>query len=103
MSLSLRHLRYFVAAAETGQVSRAAVELNVSQSAVTGAIRQIETRIGTRLFERHSTGVTLTFEGSRFLQHESRAAREIEAGEMKRRERRSKARSSPGETGGVDA
>jgi DNA-binding transcriptional LysR family regulator len=69
MSLSLRHLRYFVATAETGQVSRAAVELNVSQSAVTGAIRQIETRIGTRLFDRHSTGVTLTFEGSRFLQH----------------------------------
>ena len=69
MSLSLRHLRYFVAAADTGQVSRAAVELNVSQSAVTGAIRQIETRLGTRLFERHSNGVTLTFEGSRFLQH----------------------------------
>jgi DNA-binding transcriptional LysR family regulator len=69
MTLSLRHLRYFVAAAETGQVSRAAVELNVSQSAVTGAIRQIETRIGTRLFDRHSNGVTLTFEGSRFLQH----------------------------------
>src|ERR1700682_2078729 len=69
MSLSLRHLRYFVATAQTGQGPRPAREVNVSQSAVTGAIRQIETRIGTRLFERHSTGVTLTFEGSRFLQH----------------------------------
>jgi DNA-binding transcriptional LysR family regulator len=69
MSISLRHLHYFVAAAETGQVSRAAVELNVSQSAVTGAIRQIESRIGARLFDRHSTGVSLTLEGSRFLQH----------------------------------
>jgi DNA-binding transcriptional LysR family regulator len=69
MTVSLRHLRYFVATAETGQVSRAAVELNVSQSAVTGAIRQIESRVGARLFDRHSNGVTLTFEGSRFLQH----------------------------------
>lgn len=69
MSLSLRHLRYFVAAAEAGQVSRAAVELNISQSAVTGAIKQIESRIGARLFDRHSNGVTLTLEGSRFLQH----------------------------------
>jgi DNA-binding transcriptional LysR family regulator len=69
MTLSLRHLRYFVATADSGQVSRAAVELNVSQSAVTGAIRQIEARVGARLFDRHSNGVSLTFEGSRFLQH----------------------------------
>jgi DNA-binding transcriptional LysR family regulator len=69
VSLSLRYLRYFVAAAETGQVSRAAVELNVSQSAVTGAIKQIESRLGARLFDRHSNGVTLTLEGSRFLKH----------------------------------
>jgi DNA-binding transcriptional LysR family regulator len=69
MTVSLRHLRYFVAAADSGQVSRAAVELNVSQSAVTGAIRQIEARIGARLFDRHATGVSLTLEGTRFLQH----------------------------------
>jgi DNA-binding transcriptional LysR family regulator len=62
-------LQYFVATAETGQVSRAAVELNISQSAVTGAIKQIESRIGAQLFERRSNGMTLTREGSRFLQH----------------------------------
>jgi len=69
MSLSLRQLRYFVAAAETGQVSRAAIELNISQSAVTGAIKQLELQLGMPLFDRHPNGVTLTFEGSRFLQH----------------------------------
>jgi DNA-binding transcriptional LysR family regulator len=69
VSLSLRQLRYFVAAAESGQVSRAAVEMNVSQSAVTGAIKQLELQLGTRLFDRHPNGVSLTFEGSRFLQH----------------------------------
>ncbi|OYD60534.1 UNVERIFIED_ORG: regulatory helix-turn-helix LysR family protein [Burkholderia sp. CF145] len=40
MSITLRQLRYFVAAAELGQLSRAAMELNISQSAVTIAIRE---------------------------------------------------------------
>ncbi|MDI6836397.1 MAG: LysR family transcriptional regulator, partial [Rhizobiaceae bacterium] len=35
MSLSLRQIRYFVATAESGQVSQAAVNLAISQSAVT--------------------------------------------------------------------
>ena len=39
MSFSLKQIRYFIAAADTGQVSHAAVELNVSQSAVTAAIQ----------------------------------------------------------------
>ena len=69
MTVSLRHLRYFVAAADTGQVSRAAVELNVSQSAVTGAIRR--SRRGSERASSTVTphGVSLTLEGSRFLQH----------------------------------
>ena len=69
MSLSLRQVRYFVAAAETGQVSQAAVDLNVSQSAVTAAIKGLETELETKLFDRHSNGVTLTYEGHQFLQH----------------------------------
>ncbi|MGF1607751.1 MAG: LysR substrate-binding domain-containing protein [Kiloniellales bacterium] len=69
MSLSLRHVRYFIAAAETGQVSQAAVDLNVSQSAVTAAIKGLERTLETRLFDRRSTGVSLTYEGHQFLQH----------------------------------
>ena len=38
MSYNIRHLKYFIATAELGQVSRAAVELSVSQSAVTAAV-----------------------------------------------------------------
>lgn len=67
MSLSLKQIRYFVAAAETGRVSQAAMELNVSQSTVTAAIQQLESAVGARLLERVSTGVTMTMEGSRFL------------------------------------
>ena len=69
MPLSLRQVSYFIAAAETGQISQAAVDLNVSQSAVTAAIKGLERTLDTRLFERHAAGVTLTYEGHQFLQH----------------------------------
>jgi len=65
----LKQIRYFIAAAESGRISRAAVELNVSQSAVTVAVQQFEGTLGVRLFERNSSGVSLTREGNRFLQH----------------------------------
>ena len=67
MSISLKQVRYFIAAAELGQISHAAVELNVSQSAVTSAIQQLETILGVKLFERTPSGVALTVEGNRFL------------------------------------
>jgi DNA-binding transcriptional LysR family regulator len=67
MSISLKQIRYFVAAAETGRISQAAVELNVSQSAVTAAIQQLEAMLGARLLDRTPTGVSVTLEGSRFL------------------------------------
>lgn len=67
MSVSLKQIRYFVAAAETGRIGQAAVELNVSQSAVTAAIQQLEAILGTRLLERSPSGVTPTLEGGRFL------------------------------------
>ncbi len=69
MSFSLKQVRYFVAAAETGQISQAAVDLNVSQSAVTAAVKQLEDMLQVRLFERHSNGVSLSYDGHRFLQH----------------------------------
>lgn len=69
MPLSLKQVRYFVATAEAGQVSQAAIELNVSQSAVTAAVKQLEDDLGVRLFARHASGVALTAEGARFLQH----------------------------------
>ncbi|MDQ0475193.1 LysR family transcriptional regulator [Labrys wisconsinensis] len=69
MPVSLKQIRYFIAAAESGQISQAAVDLNVSQSAVTAAVQQLEATLGTRLFERNPGGVALTPEGNRFLLH----------------------------------
>jgi len=67
--LTIRQLKYFSAAAELGKVSEAAVQLNVSQSAVTSAIRELEDMLGQQLFERQSRGVELTDAGRRFLSH----------------------------------
>ncbi|THD82746.1 LysR family transcriptional regulator [Aliigemmobacter aestuarii] len=67
MSLTIRQLRYFIAAAETGQVSHAAMELNISQSAVTAGIQALEATLGARLLSRTAQGVSVTPEGARFL------------------------------------
>lgn len=67
MALTLKHLRYFIAAAETGQVSHAAMELNISQSAVTTGIQSLEATLGARLLSRSATGVSVTPQGARFL------------------------------------
>lgn len=67
MALTLRQLKYFVATAELGQLSQAAIQLTISQSAVTSAIRELEDTLGTQLFVRAASGVTLTNTGRRFL------------------------------------
>lgn len=68
MTITLRQLDYFIATADSGQVSQAAVELNISQSAVTAAIKSLEIELGVKLLERTHSGVRLTMEGTRFLE-----------------------------------
>ncbi len=67
--VTLRQLRYFVAAAETGQFSMAASKCYVSQSAITNAILALEQRLQGSLFTRKPHGVELTAEGQRFYRH----------------------------------
>jgi len=65
--MELRHLRYFCAVAEHGSFTTAARQLNVSQSGVSGQVRDLEREIGVNLFRRKQREVTLTPEGSVFL------------------------------------
>ncbi|MCY4148497.1 MAG: LysR family transcriptional regulator [Gammaproteobacteria bacterium] len=67
--LTFRQIRYFIATVEQGKVSSAAAELNVSQSAVSAAIKDLEEELGYRLFTRKAYGVALTFQGHQFFQH----------------------------------
>ena len=69
MTISFRQIRYFVATAELGQVSQAAIELAISQSAITTAIKELEQTVGASLFLRSSHGMELTAAGRQFLSH----------------------------------
>jgi LysR family transcriptional regulator, cyn operon transcriptional activator len=65
--MELRHLRYFVAIADAGGVSRAAARLNISQPALSRQIRDLETELGVSLFERRAGRLVLTGEGEDLL------------------------------------
>lgn len=67
MSFRREHLRYFVAVAEEGQITRAAVRLHLAQPALTQAIHQLEADVGVPLFERRPRGVVLTAAGETLL------------------------------------
>lgn len=65
--VELRHLRYVIAASEHGSFRRAALAMKVQESAVSRRIRDLEDEIGSALFNRHSSGVTLTYAGEQFV------------------------------------
>ncbi|MEU6671405.1 LysR family transcriptional regulator [Streptomyces sp. NPDC046727] len=63
MDVDSRLLRSFLAVAEEGSLVRAAERVFVSQPALTKQIRQLENRLGVRLFERSRAGMALTDAG----------------------------------------
>src|SRR5918999_6030295 len=67
----IRRLRYFVAVAERLSFSRAALDLHISQPALSEAVRKVEVELGVELLERSSRGVALTGAGETLL-HEAR-------------------------------
>lgn len=60
-------LQTFVAAAKAGNLTRAAAQQNLTVSALSHQIRNLEDRLGRRLFERNPRGIKLTGEGQRLL------------------------------------
>jgi LysR family nitrogen assimilation transcriptional regulator len=62
--MNLRQLKYFVSVIEAGNMTRAAEQLHVAQTALGMQIRQIEEDLGVALLVRHSRGVEPTKAGS---------------------------------------
>lgn len=58
--LNLRHLRLLLAVVETGSVTQASLACNISQPAVTQALKKLEDRFGAALFDRTGNGLFAT-------------------------------------------
>src|SRR5438067_12150556 len=76
--VEVRHLRYFLAVAEAGNFSRAADRLGISQPSVSQQIRDLETGLRVRLFQRRGKRVLLSPAGLIFQEHARTVSRQLE-------------------------
>ncbi len=83
MAVKLELYRVFKEVAETGNISLAAKNLYISQSAVSQSIKQLETALQARLFSRSPRGVTLTGEGQMLYEYVRSALSLLSTGEDK--------------------
>src|SRR5262245_23796995 len=79
--LDVRHLRLVDAIASTGTLTRAAAVLNLTQSALSHQLRDIEDRLGTALFSREARRMVLTPAGERLLSTAKAVLEEISEAE----------------------
>ena len=77
--MELRHIRYFVALAETLSFTKAAWQMHVSQPTLSHQIAQLESELGKHLVTRGSRRIALTAEGEAFLSRSRAALAEIDS------------------------
>src|SRR6266581_7600099 len=78
--MELRHMRYFVAVAETESLTLAAkTKLHTSQPSLSRQIRDLEEEIGAQLMTRTARGIELTPAGRAFLDHARLVLSQVEA------------------------
>lgn len=77
--MELTPLRYFVAIARAGHITRAALSLGVTQPALSASIQRLESEVGAPLLHRTGKGVELTEAGRAFLTHAEETLRAADA------------------------
>lgn len=83
MNQNLSSYRIFYTVANTGNISKAAKGLYISQPAISKSIQKLEESVGCKLFSRSSRGVVLTDEGKLLYEHVSEAFETLTMGEEK--------------------
>ena len=83
MAVKLELYRVFQEVARMGNISAAAQNLFISQSAVSQSVKQLEEQLQVRLFSRSTRGVSLTSEGKLLLEYVSHALGLLQSGEEK--------------------
>lgn len=83
--MDLKQLRYFVAVAEAGHITRAAAQLGIQQPPLSQMIKSLEESLGTTLFKRHPKGVTLTESGEMLLADSRRLLEDAQAIKLRMR------------------
>ncbi len=83
MAVRLELYRVFLEVAKQGNISAAAQNLFISQSAVSQSVKQLEEQLQVRLFSRSTKGVSLTSEGKLLLEYVSHALGLLRSGEEK--------------------
>jgi DNA-binding transcriptional LysR family regulator len=78
MNVTLRQLKAFLLTARYQSFSRAAEQLSITQSGMSGLIRELEDQLGFRLLERTTRRVALTVSGQQFLPSAERSLLDLE-------------------------
>ena len=86
--MELRQLRYFVRVVELGSISRAALDLQLVQSALSQQISRLESELSTRLLQRTSKGAAPTEAGLAFFREAQLALRHVDQAGRAAREAR---------------
>lgn len=75
--INLNNIKYFVSVAKHGSISKSAQSLQVTQSALSQAMKNLESQLDIKLFNRNTRGIVLTKEGKILFEKAKRAIKAL--------------------------
>ena len=79
MTMNILHMKYAVEVAKSGSINKAAEVLYIAQPNLSRCIKELENDLGITIFNRASTGMTLTPDGEIFVQYATKVLNQIDA------------------------